>query len=104
MKFYFSSNQIPTLNQFNINERQHIIHLAKQQFTTVEKLIINLIKLCLIAPIFLLIAQQTGLMILAPIPLFFIGYFLLVQPISLQFVERHLTKSIDKFKSLNKPE
>lgn len=97
MNFYLSSNHISELSEFSFKQRQIILFIAKGLYTPVEKLTINLIKLCLLAPAFLFLAQVDTTTFIAAMILFIVLYVLLMQPISLLFCKRHLPAALKKF-------
>lgn len=93
----FSTNQIKLLNNYNIKERQQIIALASQKLTVPQKLILNLIKLALLIPPFLFIANMQGTALILSITVVLIAYFTLLRPVMLQFLLKHIERSIDQY-------
>jgi len=95
---YFSSNKIPQLSQYNIQQRQVILALAQAKLSTPEKLILNIIKLMLLIPPFLFIANLQGFAIVISITIVLIAYFILLRPIMLHFTRKHLDLAISQYK------
>ncbi len=55
MKIYFSAKQLPGLNDMTVNERLKVIELASKKLTVPEKFLLNLVKLFVLVPAFVLI-------------------------------------------------
>ncbi|MFQ3199157.1 MAG: hypothetical protein ACI8R9_002418 [Paraglaciecola sp.] len=55
MKIYFSSRSIPGLSHFPLTERLAAISQAQQKLTVPEKFCLNLLKLAILLPVFILI-------------------------------------------------
>jgi hypothetical protein len=97
MTIYFSSNKIPALHDFSLHQRQAILALAQAKLSAPEKFILNIIKLSLLIPPFLFIANLQGFALAASIALVLIAYFLLLRPIMLFFAQKHLDKAIAQY-------
>ena len=97
MTIYFSSNKIPALREFSLHQRQAILTLAQGKLSAPEKFILNLIKLSLLIPPFLFIANLQGLALAASIAVVLVAYFLLLRPIMLFFTQKHLDKAIAQY-------
>lgn len=102
MKFYFSSKQFKQLNEFSFNEKQQIIALATSKMSPAAKFFLNLLKLCLLTPPFLMLASLDSWWFLMPIFFVLIGYFIVLRPVSLFFIKQHLSQAITEFLSDNK--
>lgn len=100
MAILFSSNNISILSHYSLKERQQILSIANEKLITPQKLILNLIKLIILIPPFIMIARLDTWLLF--VPLFFVlaGYFLLMRPISLYFLTKHLPKAIKDFERL----
>ena len=98
MAIYFSSNKIPTLHAFNLHQRQAILAIAQTKFTAPEKFILNIIKLSLLIPPFLFIANLQGVALVTSVLVVLIAYFLLLRPIMLFFSLKYLNKAIAEYK------
>ncbi len=57
MKLYFSTKQIPQLQHLPLTERLEKLQRAERRLTGPEKLLLNILKLCVVIPIFVLILQ-----------------------------------------------
>lgn len=97
----FSTNQIPELNEFSVQEKHQIIALAQQQFTVPEKLSLNLVKLCLLIPPFIFLARQDWGMLGLTALVSLIGFVGVMRPLSFKFANKYLTKVIAKFNQQN---
>lgn len=97
MTIYFSSNKIPALQSFSLHQRQAILTLAQAKLSAPEKFILNLIKLALLIPPFLFIANLQGFALLTSVGIILLSYFLLLRPIMLFFTEKHLDKAISQY-------
>lgn len=57
MKLYFSTKQIPQLTSVPLTERISLLEQATTQLTIPEKTLLNVLKLCVIAPFFILLLR-----------------------------------------------
>jgi len=90
MAIYFSSRNIPQLENLNFAERQTQLANAAKKLTPPEKLIINLIKLLIVVPMFLYMAWLDGWAVALPPVLGFLAYVIIYRPVYLKIVSRHL--------------
>lgn len=97
MKIYFSSNKIPALAPYSMHQRQAILTLAQARLSVPEKLAINIIKLLLLIPPFLFIANLQGSEIIISIAIVIIAYFILLRPVMLTFTFKHLNTAISQY-------
>lgn len=97
MLTYFSSARFTQLQHYSFKERNEILAIAASLLTTPEKLILNLVKLCLLTPAFLLLAnwQNSWFFLLAVVVL--LTFFIVMRPITLYFCSRHLIKALEQF-------
>ena len=104
MAFIFSTNKIPELESYTLQQRQQILTLAASRLTAPEKFVLNIIKLIMLVPPFLFMAQLEGVYFV--LSLFFILalYFILLRPVSLVFTRKYLDVAIKQFNSLVKTE
>ncbi|MDF2177498.1 DUF6170 family protein [Aliiglaciecola sp. CAU 1673] len=58
MKFYFSTRQIPALRHLPLTQRLQQVQLAQAKLTGPEKLLLNVLKLVILIPIFVLILRS----------------------------------------------
>ena len=59
MKLYFSTRQIPQLQDMPLVERLEQINLAQKKLIGPEKLLLNVLKLCILIPVFVFILQAS---------------------------------------------
>lgn len=57
MKFYFSTKHIPELQDVPLTERIQLLETASTKLTIPEKTLLNILKLCVIAPFFILLLR-----------------------------------------------
>ncbi|KXI28142.1 DUF6170 family protein [Paraglaciecola hydrolytica] len=60
MKLYFSSKQIPQLQHLSLPQRLDALQTAQKKLTGPEKLLLNLLKLVMLVPVFVLILQVSN--------------------------------------------
>ncbi|SEK47920.1 hypothetical protein SAMN05216262_101456 [Colwellia chukchiensis] len=97
MTIYFSSNKIPALQDFSLHQRQAILALAQAKLTAPEKLVLNIIKLLMLIPPFLFIANLQGMAMLVSVAVVLLAYFFLLRPIMLFFSLKYLDKAIAQY-------
>ena len=83
---------------YSMQQRQTILALAQTKLSAPEKLLLNIIKLMLLIPPFLFIANLQGLAIVISITAVLIAYFILLRPIMLHFTIKHLHSAINQYK------
>ena len=98
MAICFSSDKIPALHGFSLHHRQAIIAIAQTKFSAPEKFILNIIKLSLLIPPFLFIANLQGLALFISVVIVLVAYFLILRPIMLFFSQKHLDKAVATYK------
>lgn len=79
---YFSSRAIPELAGLNLNQRMQVIRATADQLPAPTKIILNIIKLLILTPLFLLIARSSGWEIVAYVVLLLISYPVITRPIT----------------------
>lgn len=57
MKFYFSTRQIPQLKHLTMSQRIQILRKAEGKLTAPEKFLLNICKLLILVPVFVLILR-----------------------------------------------
>lgn len=87
---YFLTSQIPQLKAYSTKERLGLITQALEKLTTLERTVLNVIKLLLITPIFFILAKIDGWQMLPWLLLVGIGYPIITLPIRHYFALRHL--------------
>ncbi|MDN3651663.1 DUF6170 family protein [Thalassotalea ponticola] len=98
MKFYFSSNQFEQLKDFNFAEKQQIIELANHKMTAPTKLLLNILKLLILIPPFMLLARVDSWLFVLPLILLLVCYFVILRPLSLMFLSQHIDEAVAQFK------
>lgn len=93
MKFYWSSKHIPQLQTLSTAERLQRLHAASKHLTPPEKLFLNLIKLAIFIPAFVLLLNTFNdwRSVFACLLIFFL-YPLVFQPINMTVVAKYLDK------------
>jgi ABC-type transport system involved in cytochrome c biogenesis permease component len=95
---YFSSQNIPELKGLKFSQRMQVIRSATEQVATPQKLLLNLLKLVILVPLFLLIAQwdswQSGIIVL----ILLACYPLLTRPLTFALCRPYLQQSRTKLK------
>ncbi|WP_017444686.1 DUF6170 family protein [Gayadomonas joobiniege] len=99
MPFYLKSSQIPALKDYSFTERAHIIQYALNMLTVPEKFILNISKLIILAPVFVLIARFQEWWMLIPMLITGICYPLITNPIQLNMACRHLDQALASWKA-----
>ncbi|WP_440875576.1 DUF6170 family protein [Thalassotalea sp. PLHSN55] len=94
MALYFSTNQIPQLRNYSVQQRQAIVNLAMEKLTAPEKFVINVIKLLMLIPPFLLLANLESGWFFVSVVAVLLAYFFIMKPISLSFAEKYIEKAI----------
>jgi hypothetical protein len=59
MKLYFSTKHIPALQHLPLTQRLAVIHSVQKKLTGPEKLLLNVLKMLVVIPVFVLIIQMT---------------------------------------------
>lgn len=102
MAFIFSTNKLSELESFTLQQRQQILTLAASKLTAPEKFILNILKLIMLVPPFLFMAQLEGIFFVVSLFSVLIIYFILLRPISLLFTRKYLDNAIKQFNNLSK--
>ncbi len=97
MKLYFSSNQFSQLQQYSFADRQQIISLATAMLKPTSKIVLNIIKLLILIPPFMMLANIDSWMFVFPLVFVLVGYFLVLRPFSLFFIHQHLDNAVAEF-------
>lgn len=87
MKFYFSTRKIPQLKHLTMSQRMVVLRQAEMKLTAPEKLLLNVIKLLILVPVFVLIlrAGQDWYALL------WAGLFILAYPFILKPIQHSLS-------------
>lgn len=99
MAFYFKSSQIPELKSYSFTQRAHIIKLAQAHFTVPDKFILNVSKLVVLSPIFVMVAQFEAWWMLLPMLVVGLCYPLITNPIQLNLAKKYLSKALKNYKA-----
>ena len=97
MAIYFSTRQIPKLSGKPLTERLAAMQMAEKKLTVPEKTLLNVLKLLVIIPIFVLVLQVTSnwtFMFWAL--LVFLLYPLAIKPIQYSLCAKYLPQEISK--------
>ena len=91
MKLFFTAKQIPGLESVSLQERLNAINEANQKLSKPEKLFLNLIKLLILIPIFVLLTGQFDIAVAAVgILICILLYPALLRPIQLTLISKHI--------------
>ncbi len=97
MKFYFSTRNIPQLKGLPLTERVKRLDRAASRMTVPEKTLMNVLKLLVFIPAFVLILQTaSNWTSLLWAGLVFLLYPLLVKPIQHSICTKYLAPNSDK--------
>ncbi|CAM3866020.1 DUF6170 family protein [Rheinheimera salexigens] len=88
---YFSSRGIPELAGLDLNQRMQVIRLTADQLPAPTKVMLNIIKLLILTPLFLLIARSTGWEIVGYMVLLLISYPVITRPITFALCRPRMT-------------
>ena len=92
MKLYFSSKQIPQLQSHSLTERLTLLQEAQKKLTGPEKLLLNVLKLLIFIPVFVLILQvSTNWWALVWVFLLFLLYPIVIKPIQFGLCAQYLS-------------
>lgn len=79
---HFNSHKIPELAGLTFAQRMQLTRAAADKLTTPVKVMLNIIKLCILTPLFILIARANGWEIVGYILLLLVLYPLVTRPIT----------------------
>lgn len=94
MKLYFSSKQIPQLHGLSLTQRLDALQGAQKKLSGPEKLLLNVLKLAILTPVFVLILQvsQNWLALLWAL-LVCLLYPIIIKPLELGLCSKYLSQS-----------
>jgi len=95
---YFGSHSIPELAGLKFAERMQVIRSATDQIPTPQKLLLNLLKLAILIPLFLVIAQWDSWQSTVTILILLAAYPLLTRPLTFALCRPHLKQARVKLK------
>ena len=90
MKLFFSSRDIPELSDKTPEKRHELLMKAEVKLTAPEKLMLNLIKLIMLVPAFLMIARQEWLLFIVAVMFGIVVKVGFAQPLRHYFLRKHL--------------
>jgi hypothetical protein len=91
---FWNSRALPELQQLNFRDRMAVLRRAADQLPTPQKLILNVWKLCVLIPPFLLIARAETVLHAAGLALgLVLIYPLLTRPVTFALVRPLLTQA-----------
>ncbi len=94
MRFYFSTRHIPGLADLPLAERIERLDRASRKLTVPEKTLLNVLKLLIIVPVFVLILRTVeSWHSLLWAGLVFLLYPLIVKPLQYSFSAKYLPES-----------
>ena len=79
---YFNSRNIPELAGLSFDQRMTVIRRATDNLAVPTKISLNILKLLILTPLFLLIARSSGWEIVGYIVLLLISYPVITRPIT----------------------
>ena len=91
MKLYFSTQKIPQLQHLSLTQRLAAIQLAQGKLTGPEKLLLNVLKMLVVIPVFILIIQMaTNWMAIVWALLVTLLYPVLVKPVQYSLCVKYI--------------
>lgn len=93
---YFTSRQFPQLENLSIKQRTEIVRQAVLLLSTPKKTLLNVFKLALLTPIFLLLANIDNWWLLIYLLIVGLLYPLITTPLTLHFVKDHIDEAKQK--------
>ena len=87
---YLNSQSIPELAGLNFSQRMQVIRQAADKLPVPTKITLNIIKLLVLVPLFLLIARADGWAIAGYIVLLVLVYPLITRPITFALCRKQL--------------
>ncbi len=90
---YFNSRQLPELHDVSLKQRNQIVQRAVALLSTPQKTALNIIKLLLLTPIFLLLANIDDWTLLIYLLIVGILYPLVTNPITLLFAKPNISQA-----------
>ncbi|SES77589.1 DUF6170 family protein [Thalassotalea agarivorans] len=101
---YFSTNNMEALASFSLREKQQIITLAGEKLTAPQKFVINILKLILLIPPFMYLANLAWGPFLVAVAGAALFYVVVLRPIYLSYCVEHLDAAIKQFKRMQQTE
>lgn len=95
---YLNSRTIPELTGLNFAQRMQVIRSATDKVPTPQKLLLNLLKLAILIPLFLVIAQWDSWQSTVTIVVLLAAYPLLTRPLAFALCRPHLQQARTKLK------
>lgn len=89
---YLNSQKIPELAGLTFAQRMEVIRKAVDELPVPTKVILNIVKLLILIPLFLLIARASGWEIIGYIVLLLITYPVITRPLTFAISRKNYTK------------
>lgn len=97
MAFYFSTRNIPGLEELPLSERVRILELAATKLTVPEKTLLNILKLLVIVPVFALVIRTfTHWHALLWVLVIVLFYPLIIKPIQYTLCAKYVPQVLSK--------
>ena len=91
---YWNSQQIPELAGLNFRERMQVIRRASDQLSTPNKLLLSIVKLLLLVPPFMQMAQADSVLaFIGWVLLLLVIYPLATRPLTFALIREHLSQT-----------
>lgn len=100
MKFYFTHRAIPELADKSLEERLQALQAANKKLTPPERLLLNLLKLLVLVPVFVLILQAGK----DWIALFWAALVILIYPVLVRPIQFNMSRKYLKPKNSGLPD
>jgi hypothetical protein len=95
MKLYFSTKHIPQLQHLSLTQRLAALQLAQSKLIGPEKLFLNVLKMLVVIPVFILIIQMaTNWMAIVWALLVTLLYPVLVKPVQYGLCAKYIPQAI----------
>ncbi|WP_042142332.1 MULTISPECIES: DUF6170 family protein [unclassified Pseudoalteromonas] len=94
---YFTSRNMPELKGLKYTQRAQIVRLALTHLSVPQKTILNILKLLLLTPIFLIIAKIDSWEIMFYLLIVGFCYPLITTPVSLHFAQKYIEQAKSEF-------
>jgi high-affinity K+ transport system ATPase subunit B len=90
--FYLNSQRIPELAGLTFAQRMAVVRNAADSLSTPVKVALNIVKLVVLVPLFLLIARADGWMIVAYVVLLLLVYPLITRPLTFALCRKDFSR------------
>ncbi len=90
MTIYFSSQNIPALQNLTLKQRRELIQKAEKKLSVPETLLLNLIKLGILVPMFLYLVWLDGWRLVLPPVFALMGYLFIYRPVFYSLINKRV--------------